>query len=61
MISSDIMPARNATQLMVYWINSLVYWIHPNSSPNPDPDSDSEFSPNTNSNPNPNLHPNPNL
>ena len=44
---------------MVYWINSLMYCIHPNSSPNPIPDS--EFSPNTNSNPNPNLHPNPNL
>ena len=50
---------RIATQLMVYWINSLMYWIH-NSSPNPDPDPDSEFSPNTNSNPNPNLHPYPN-
>ena len=40
----------NATQLMVHWINSLMYWILYNSSPNPNPDSD--FSPNPNPNPN---------
>ena len=39
-----------ATTLMVYWINCLMYWIHPNSNLNPN--SDCDFSPNLNLNPN---------
>ena len=43
----------------MYWIDSLMYWIHPNSNLNPNPDSD--FNPNTDPNHNPNRNLNPNL